>query len=820
MLVDVVLPLALNGVLTYNIPDKIVDSAAIGMRVLVPLGKRKITTGIIITLSSASVSEDFEVKDIVCFLDKHPLVTEQQLRFWKWISTYYMCKLGEVMKAALPTAFRLDSETRVQRNSDADITIPLSPSQQKIWDNLADGKVKNIDEIGRKLNVRNMLPALNALLELGAVVCTEQVTEKYKPLTKTFVSLSSKYCQEAELQRILPTLKNSPKQQALLLFYLQECLEDNSGDIFTYKAIEQKTLLAKTSASAGVLNGLLAKGILQTSVVPVDRMQVDMAASTEAHELNIYQQKAVSEIVTVWQSKETVLLHGVTGSGKTELYISLIKRIIENHKQVLYLVPEIALTTQLTDRLRAVFGSRLGVYHSRFSDSERMEIYYKVQRKEYDIVLGVRSSLFLPYSDLGLVVVDEEHESSYKQQDPAPRYHARNAAIVLAHLFGAKVLLGTATPAVETYYNALQGKYGLVYLTHRYQDIEMPKITLVDLKRQYHRKEMAGHFSDPLAHKISDEIDNRKQVIVFQNRRGYAPYMECKQCAYVPKCINCDVSLTVHKCQHLLVCHYCGYTITIPDRCPACSGHTLTDRGFGTEKIEDEVRELFPAARVARMDLDTTRKKHSYQHIISDFAEHATDILVGTQMISKGLHFDDVSLVAILNADNLMNQPTFRAYEYAFQMLEQVSGRAGRKGNRGEVYIQTANPDNPLFKQLTDHDYEAFYAGQIEERKIFKYPPFYRLLKIVLRHRENATADIAARLLQEQLKTVFTRRCSPVIVPPLGRVQNLYVRNILLKIEADASYARAKHLLQQSIEYIQSLPEGKSVQIYVDVDPV
>lgn len=820
MLVDVVLPLAFEGCLTYNIPDEIDRLAAVGMRVLVPLGKRKITTGIICAVPATAAAKEFEVKDIVCFLDEQPLLTDRQLQLWQWIASYYMCTLGEVMKAALPTALKLDSETRVQRNTEIDTEVALTPNQRKLLDNLADGKPKNIGEIGRKLNIGNVLPALNGLLELGVLTCNEQVTEKYRPLTRTLVTLAPDLWQEERLQTVLETLKRVPKQQALLLTCLQECMQSDAGQQVTCTPVGKKELLEKSKSSPAVLKGLLEKGILQTLVVPVERLHSDVAASAEAHVLNAWQQTAMEEILSAWQTKDVVLLHGVTASGKTELYIHLIQRALQQHQQVLYLVPEIALTTQLTDRLQAVFGNRLGVYHSRFSEAERVEIYRKVQRGEYDVLLGVRSSLFLPFARLGLVVVDEEHDASYKQQEPAPRYHARNAAMVLARLFGAKVLLGTATPAIETYYNALVGKYGLVRLTHRHQDVEMPEITLIDTRRQYHRKEMTGHFADGLVSTITDEIGKNKQVIVFQNRRGYAPYMECRQCAYIPKCIHCDVSLTVHKQQHVLVCHYCGYTIPIPSQCPACGQQTLADRGFGTEKIEDEIRELFPAARVARMDLDTTRNKNAYRRIIADFETHATDILVGTQMISKGLHFDNVSLVAVLNADNLMNQPTFRAYEYAFQMLEQVSGRAGRKGKRGTVYIQTANPDNPLFRQLVVHDYEAFYAGQIKERKMFKYPPFYRLLEVCIRHREAYGADAVAAALQQRLKTVFARRCSPVIVPVVGRMQNLYVRTILLKIEADASYAKAKLLLKQSIDWVCTLPEGKSARIHVDVDPV
>ncbi|MCM1034239.1 MAG: primosomal protein N' [Paludibacter sp.] len=820
MRADVVLPLAFEGVLTYNIPDEIAVSAVVGMRVLVPLGKKKIVTGVILSLSSSQGTEEFALKDIICLLDDSPIVNPVQIELWQWIASYYMCTLGEVMKAALPSALKLESETRIRLNEIREEGQTFTSTQQRVLEYLSDGKEKSIDEIGRVMQVKHVLPALDRLIASGAVVLSEHVIDRYRPRVQKMVSLHPAFRDENKLASLLTGLQKSKKQQALLRCYMQECIVNAQSLGVKYGQIERQTLLAKANVSAAILKSLETKGVLLVSDVAVGRLDKEKVEVENAHTLNPFQEAAYEDTERLWQAKDVVLLHGVTGSGKTEIYIQLINNVLAEKKQVLYMVPEIALTTQLTDRLRAVFGSRLGVYHSRFSDAERVEIYKKVQSGEYEVVLGVRSSLFLPFDKLGLVVVDEEHDASYKQQEPAPRYNARNTVIVLAGLHGAKVLLGTATPAIETYYNALNGKYGLVSLKHRHNDVEMPDIRLIDTRRQYHRKEMMGHFSDVLVHKISDEIGREKQVIVFQNRRGYAPYVECKVCAYIPKCVHCDVSMTLHKHQQMLVCHYCGYAIQLPDKCPVCGKEALADRGFGTEKIEDEMVQLFPTARIARMDLDTTRNKNSYERLIADFESHSTDILVGTQMISKGLHFDDVSLVAVLNADNLMNQPTFRAYEYAFQMLEQVSGRAGRKKQRGDVYIQTSNPENRLFKQLVQHDYESFYAEQIEERRLFKYPPFYRLLEITLRHRDLYIADTVSAMLQQQLKVVFTRRCSSVVIPLVSRVQNMYVRKILLKIEADASYARAKMLLKQSIEQIRMTEKGKSVSVYVDVDPM
>ncbi len=817
MLVDILLPLPLAGLFTYNIPDCIGEISPIGRRVLVPLGKKKIHTGIIWkqTKDEGQRTKD-EIKDALCFLDDKAILSISQMQLWEWIASYYMCTLGEVMRAALPTAFRLESETRIQRVEDFEATAPLSEKQTCILNFLADGKVKTLDEIGKKLNISS-LTAINRLLEIGAIQMDECVAEKYRAKTEKYITLAADYS-DAELQLLTDSLRRSPQQQKCFLAFLEASGYTQSG---ISESVLQKSFLGQTGFSYSILRTLITKGILTIEERAINRLQTNISATQAPPTLSEHQQQAKEAIHTQWQAKDVVLLHGVTSSGKTEVYIHLILQTIAQGKQVLYLVPEIALTTQLTDRLRRIFGERLGVYHSRFSDAERVEIYHDIlTNNKYDVVLGVRSSVLLPFSNLGLVIVDEEHESSYKQQDPAPRYHARNAAIMLAHFSHAKVLLGTATPAIETYYNAQQGKYGLATLTQRYQGVQMPKIVVVDSKLQYHRKEMTGHFSDILTQRITDEIGRNKQAIVFQNRRGYARYLECKQCGYVPKCVNCDVSLTMHERQGVLSCHYCGYTTPIPPTCPVCKTSQLIDRGVGTEKIEDEVQTIFPTARIARMDLDTTRNKHAHQDIINSFARHDVDILIGTQMVTKGLHFDDVSTVAVLNADNLMNKPDFRAYEQAYQMLEQVSGRAGRKDEQGEVIIQTFQPDNPILQYVVSHDYEGFYQQQIAERQTFKYPPFYRLLSVHIRMRDmHEVEEIAARL-QAQLQAVFAHRCSRVIVPQISRVQNMYMRTILLKIEAAAPYSKAKQLLQEQIDWLRTTPNGKAALIYVDVDPL
>ncbi len=817
MKVDVLLPLPLQGLFTYTIPDFIGENPPIGARVLVPFGEKKIHTGIVWHKANTKhQSQTFEIKDILCFLDEKPLLSATQMQLWEWIASYYMCTLGEVMLAALPTAFRLESKTRVQRVADFDASVRLSPKQKLILDFLSDGKVKTMDEISRKLNVSS-LSAINHLMEIGAIQMDRHIDEKYRPKTERYISLAAPYSNE-ELQLLTDSLRRSPQQQKCFLAFLHESGYTHSGKAQT---IPQKTFLGTTGFPYAILKALQTKGILTIEERAVNRIQTAPETTEGAHSLSPEQTQAVAAIKENWQTKDVVLLHGVTSSGKTEVYIHLIQKALSEGKQVLYLVPEIALTTQLTDRLRRVFGARLGVYHSRFSDAERVEIYRDLlEKNKYDVLLGVRSSVLLPFSNLGLVIVDEEHDTSYKQQEPAPRYHARNAAIMLAHFAQAKVLLGTATPAVETYFNVQQDKYGLVTLKQRYQGILLPKIVVVDSKLQYHRKEMTGHFSDILTQRITEQLTHNKQTIIFQNRRGYARYLECKQCGYVPKCVNCDVSLTMHERQGVLSCHYCGYTIPIPPTCPVCQTSQLIDRGFGTEKIEDELQTLFPTARIARMDLDTTRNKHAHQDIINAFARHEVDILVGTQMVTKGLHFDDVSTVAVLNADNLMNKPDFRAYEQAYQMLEQVSGRAGRKGEQGEVLIQTFQPDNPILRYVAEHDYEGFYHQQITERKTFKYPPFYRILSVHIRMRDLHEVDEIATRLQAQLQAVFTHRCSRVIIPQISRVQNMHTRTILLKIEVNASYPKAKQLLQQQIDHLRTTPNGKSALIHVDVDPL
>ena len=749
-LYDIILPLAIADVYTYNIPEALLpianrQSPITGCRVLVPLGKKSII-GIIYRQHEGELPASVKVRDVLQIVDETPIITAEQLKLWEWLSSYYMCTLGEVMAAALPS---------------------------------------------------------------------EIIDDNYSAATTQYIQLSPAYLAKEAQQQLIGELKRAKKQEQLVQDFLR--LAQN------YQ-LERRLLLEQTGVSGAILRTLIDKGIFLEEERPISRLRQYTGETQMPHSLDSQQRRAIAEIRKSWQEKNVTLLHGVTSSGKTEVYIHLIEEVLQQGKQVLYLVPEIALTTQLTDRLQAVFGDKLVVYHSKFSNAERVEIYHEVKgdeamRREARVILGARSAIFLPFSDLGLIIVDEEHEPSYKQQDPAPRYHARSAAIMMAGWYGAKVLLGTATPSIESYHNALSGKYGLVEMTERFQGLQLPQITMIDLQRQYHRKEMYGHFADPLVDRIREELAKGKQVILFQNRRGYAPVLQCTKCGEAPKCPNCDVTMTYHKATNSLVCHYCGHSTRIPSKCPKC-GSEMRTQGFGTERLEEEIQGLFPEARVARMDLDSTRKKDAYQTIIDRFANHEVDILIGTQMVTKGLHFNDVSLVAVLQADSLLNTPDFRSYEQAFQMLEQVSGRAGRTGSQGEVMIQTFSTKNPVFEFLKTHDYEGLYSQQIAEREFFKYPPYQRLIMLTLRHHDLGRLDAAAALLQQCLQQSFGDRVSGVIIPSVTKVSNQWVRQIRLRIETTANIARAKALLKEHIAFVQQQEKCKGTIILPDVDPM
>jgi primosomal protein N' (replication factor Y) len=816
--VDVILPLPLANTYTYSVPEEWAEQVRMGMRVVVPFGKKKMYTAVIYLVHSITPTI-YEAKDILFLLDDEPVLRRPQMKFWEWISSYYQASLGDVYQAAVPSGLKLESETQVRINPDYEAETFLSEKEQKVLDALSDGKVISISELNKITEMRNTMPTLKQLLEKGSVEISEELTEKFHSKTDTYIRISEETSKEDNLHKLFNDLNRAKKQLDVLMMYidLSKCLTRGKK-----REVSKKELLEKSGASSVVLNGLIERGAMEVYIKEIGRLDLSDIQTSEQYELNEYQQLAYLEIEKQFKEKQVVLLHGVTSSGKTELYIQLINKVLAEGKQVLYLVPEIALTTQLTSRLKRVFGKRLGVYHSKFSDAERVEIWNNVLNdKTYDVVIGVRSSIFLPFRQLGLIIVDEEHESSYKQYDPAPRYHARNAAIVLASMHGAKTLLGTATPAIETYYNAISGKYGLVELNQRHEEMEMPEIVVVDTKEAYRKKEMESFFSDVLLEKIRKALQNHEQIILFQNRRGYAPYIECKSCAFVPHCKNCDVSLTVHKVFNTLTCHYCGYTEPIPTVCPACgTPGSLTTKGFGTEKIEDEIKLIFPEARVSRMDLDTTRSKKSYEKIISDFEQQKVDILIGTQMVSKGLDFERVSLVGILNADNMLNFPDFRAHERAYQLMAQVSGRAGRKNKRGTVILQTSSPEHSIIGQVIRNDYKAMFDAQCTERKLFRYPPYFRMIQIVLRHRDPNVLNKAAIRMAADLRAVFSYRVLGPNAPAVSRIQNLYIKHILLKFESEASPERAKKLLHQITDQIIAEPQFKALWVNLDVDPM
>lgn len=815
--IDVIVPLPLGGTFTYIVPDEWANNIRIGMRVIVPFGSKKMYTAIVYLIHTNPPEITYEAKEIVCLLDDRPILRPPQLKLWEWISSYYQSHLGDVFQSAVPAGLKLESETQVCINADFEAEKSLSKSESAVLDALSDGKPMCITDLNKQTGLRNSMPVLKNLLELGAIEINENVRDKYKPKTETYIRLTEFAQQEENLQKLFETLTRSKKQLDLLMYHIElsRCLTNQKREI------SKKELKEKSGASDSVINSLIEKNIFEIYKKETGRLDSSYIQTTEQYSLNEFQQKAFSEIKNKFIEKPVVLLHGVTSSGKTEIYIHLIRKVLAEGKQVLFLVPEIALTTQLTNRLKRVFGNRLGVYHSKFSDAERVEIWNNVLNdKSYDVIIGVRSSIFLPFRKLGLIIVDEEHETSYKQFDPAPRYHARNAAIVLAGMHGAKTLLGTATPAIESYYNALTDKYGLVELKQRHAEIALPETIIADLKEAYRKKQMENHFTPILLQKISKALNNHEQVILFQNRRGYAPYIECKACSYIPKCKNCDVSLTVHKNTNTLSCHYCGYTETIPSNCPVCKTPHLNTRGFGTEKIEDEIKELFPEARVSRMDLDTTRSKKGYEKIISDFEQHKVDILIGTQMVSKGLDFERVSLVGILNADNLLNFPDFRAHERAFQLITQVSGRAGRKNKQGTVVIQTSSPEHPVISQIIKNDFDTMFQTQCVERRQFHYPPYCRMIQITLRHKEANVVARAAVQLTSLMRNVFGKRVLGPNDPIIPRIQNMFIKQILLKIEIESSADQAKQILNHLTGQLKADAQYKSLWINLDVDPM
>jgi primosomal protein N' (replication factor Y) len=816
--VDVILPLALPKTYTYSIPSNLAGEIKVGMRVIVSFGKKKLYAALVYRVHQQA-PEKYQTKDILQLIDETPIVLPTQLKFWEWIADYYMCTLGEVMKAALPSALKMESDTYIGRTELED--IDLTDNEQIILHLLDSKKKLTIQDVVSKVDFKNPMGVIKSLLNKQAISINEEIENDYQPKVEYFISLSQEYRTNDALNTLLEGMKRAPAQQKLILALLS--LADNPKEMLNFR-VSKKLIQERVDVSTGVLAALIQKGALVQEEQTVSRLSSSNDDTFRPANLNGTQKEALLTIQEMFQSQNVVLLHGVTSSGKTEVYIHLIQDAISKGQQVLYLLPEIALTAQIINRLRKIFGNRVGIYHSKFSDSQRVEVYNGVLATEtnlanFDIILGVRSSVFLPYKNLGLIIVDEEHENTYKQYNPAPRYNARDAAIVLASIHDAKVLLGTATPSIETYFNARTGKYGLVELSERYLGMELPEIRVVDVRDARKRKQMKSHFSDVLLREIDVALANNEQVILFQNRRGFAPFIECGECAWVPHCEHCDVTLTYHKSTNQLVCHYCGFSYQQPHECLACGSSNLQPKGFGTEKVEDELSIFFPDAVIERVDLDSTRSRTAYERIIGDFESGHINILIGTQMITKGLDFDKVSLVGILNADNMLNFPDFRAFERSYQLMSQVSGRAGRKGRKGLVIMQTAQPEHPVIKQIIQYDYLEHYASQIEERKNFHYPPYYRLINISLKHKDkellNQASDIVAKGLRHNLGNNVLGPEPPLI----GRVQGLFIMNILVKINREQPLARIKDLINYYINGLKQRKELYALVVSIDVDP-
>lgn len=765
---NIILPLPLDGYFTYGVPDALASRVQNGMRVTVPFGKSKTYVGVVaeypvdvpkpVEEVAQQGKKKIEYKDIADVLDDSPILLPLQLRLWKWIADYYMSPIGDVYKAALPSGLKAE-----------------------------DG---------------------------------------FRPRTELFIRLADKYRDEQTLTLLISSMKRAVKQLDVLMTYLRLTGVDNIEHLLPETELREVTreeLMNESHASIAVIRSLQEKMILVTYEKEVGRLNHNIAPHPEKIKpLNEAQTEAYNHILVQMMGHPVTLLHGVTSSGKTEIYIHLIQKAINEHKQVLYLLPEIALTVQITERLKAVFGNRLGIYHSKYSDAERVEIWKKqLSSNPYDVILGARSAVFLPFHRLGLVIIDEEHEQSFKQQDPAPRYHARSAAIVLAQMYaGAKTLLGTATPSMESYYNAKQGKYGFVELSRRYKDIQLPSIEVVDMKDLYRRKMVSGPFSPRLLSAVRGALERGEQAILFQNRRGFAPMIECRQCGWVPKCPNCDISLTYHKSMNYLSCHYCGYTMKVPEVCPCCESKDIRGRGYGTEKIEDEIHSIFPEARIARMDLDTTHTRNAYERLINDFSTGKNNLLIGTQMVTKGLDFGKVSVVGILNADSMLNYPDFRAYEQAFMMMSQVSGRAGRKGKRGEVILQTKTPDLPVIQYVVHNDYPTFFKELLDERREFHYPPFYHLVYVYLKHRDENIVNTAGVELGSRLRDIFGVRILGPDKPAVARVKTLSIRKIVLKLENGIDYPRVRQYLRGALEAMMKDKRYGALQVYYDVDPL
>ncbi len=811
--IEVILPLSLAKTFTYRVSEAEFHFIKKGMRVAVPFGKSKIYTALVLDIHENAPTL-YEAKEIHQILDEKPIATQTQIKHWLWVANYYMCGIGDVYRGAFPTGLLLESETIVSHKPDVVVNdSELSDDEFLIYEALQHQSSLTVQEIASILNRKNILPILQKLIARDIIFLEEEIKESYKPKLVRYVKLHSKYESDNGLEELLEVLKNANKQKEIVLAYFQISASEK-------KPITVKKLIEFSNSTAAVVKALIDKEIFEEYHLQHDRVSYKGEKSEKELQLSEAQENAFQAIKDSFTEKEVCLLHGVTSSGKTEIYIKLIEEYLQTGRQVLYLLPEIALTTQLVSRLRLHFGDKVAVFHSKYSNNERVEVWRQTleNSEKAQIVIGARSALFLPFNDLGLLIVDEEHEQTFKQTDPAPRYHARDAAIVLANFHNAKVLLGSATPSIETYFNTQNDKYGLVTLTERYKNVRMPEVVLVDLKDKHFRKRMTGHFSDVLIEEITEALALGEQVILFQNRRGYSPIIECMTCGHVPHCQQCDVSLTYHKFKNQLRCHYCGYAIAKPTNCHSCSSIDLTTKGFGTEQIEQELGSLFPKAKTARMDQDTTRGKFGFEKIIDTFKNREIDILVGTQMLAKGLDFDNVSLVGIMNADNMLHHPDFRAFERSFQMMTQVAGRAGRSEKQGKVIIQTYNPNHNTIQQVTNHNYLGMYKEQLYDRQIYKYPPYFRIIKLTLKHRDFDKLKEGSMWLYQVMSQNLNLPVLGPEEPAISRIRNEYIRTILIKIPQHMHLGNTKKTIQKMLNSFEAVAQYRAIKVVVNVD--
>lgn len=819
---EVLLPLPVQSSFTYRLPLELNESVKIGMRVVVPFGKKKLLSGIVLSLTETVPSLP-DVKYVIGVLDDVPVVNNLQLGLWRWISDYYICHLGEVMQAALPSALKLSSESKISLHGDfvPDIDM-LSDSEYLVTEALMVKETITVNDVAKIVGYKKVMPLINSMIDKHLIVMVEELTPKFKARLENFVRLSDTYNNETAMQELMNSLsKRAYKQLELLLAFFAL---HGSVDV----EVRVPDLLKKAGTAQSVLKTMLDKGIFVSLQKRVRRLK-DADASSEVSSISLtpLQQKAFDEIHQGFNDDKPVLLHGVTSSGKTEIYIKIIDECLRQGRQVLYLLPEIALTEHIINRLKKYFGNKVGVYHSRYNENERVEIWHQVldfeskHDSKYQIVIGSRSAVFLPFSNIGVVIVDEEHDSSFKQTDPAPRYSARDLAIVLAKFHHAKVLLGSATPSFESYYNAMIDKYRLVSLLQRYGGIEMPEILVDDMREEKRRKTVMASFGSMLVSAMQDAVAKDKQVILFRNRRGFSPRVECTVCGYVPQCVNCDVSLTYHKQQNIMKCHYCGYVMDVPAVCPSCHSSNFVMKGLGTEKIEEDLSSVLPDISVARLDLDTTRSKNGSHNILEKFRDNETKVLVGTQMVTKGLDFDNVKLVGVIDADSMLSYPDFRAFERAFQLMEQVCGRAGRKGDRGKMIIQTYQPTHPVILDLLNHDFISFFMKQMPVRKQFNYPPFSRLVLLKLKYHKMDVLNNASDILAERMRHISGCEVIGPEYPVVPRIKNMFIKQLLIKIERNANLLQIKESIKQAVREIAEDPSGKlkSVNIVVDVDP-